>query len=59
MGLSNRKEEQLKDMPTIKTRVRKSNDGRFVINETTITQIRPTSYYEKVLSGSHEEEATA
>lgn len=51
MGLTNKKEEQLKRMPTIESRFQKSKDGKFLIHKTTITTIRPLAYFEKVISG--------
>jgi hypothetical protein len=49
MGLTNKKEEQLKRMPLIESKVLKSKDGKYVIHRTTITTIRPVAYFEKVL----------
>ena len=51
MGLTAKKEEQLKKMPNIETRVRKSRDGRFLIHQTVITHVKPVAYYNAVLSG--------
>lgn len=59
MGLTNRKEEQLKEMPTIKSTVSKSKDGSLVIHRTTITHIKPAAYYEAVLKGAPEEAVEA
>jgi hypothetical protein len=50
MGLSNAKEEQLKSMPKLEFITRKSKDGKYIIHKTVITDIKPTAYYEKVLS---------
>ena len=50
MGLSNKKEEQLKKMPLVESRFNKSKDGRFIIHKTIITTIRPVAYFEKVMS---------
>lgn len=50
MGLTNKKEEQLKRMPIIQTTVGKSKDGKYILYKTTITTIRPSAYYEKILS---------
>ncbi len=47
--LSESKIEQLNKQPIIETSIKKSEDGRFVIHRTIITDIRPTKYYEKVL----------
>lgn len=49
MGLTDKKEEQLKNMPVIESRVFKSKDGKFVVHKTVITSIKPSSYYEAVL----------
>ena len=50
MGLTNKKEEQLRRMPVIQTRFSKSKDGRYLIHQTTITTIRPIAYFEKVIA---------
>ena len=50
MGLTNRKEEQLRRMPIIKTRVSKSKDGKYLVHRTEIVSIRPMAYYEAVLA---------
>ena len=47
--LSETKIEQLNKMPIIETTITKSVDGHFVIHKTTITDIRPASYYEKLV----------
>ena len=49
MGLTSRKEEQLKKMPRIETRLSKSKDGRFLIHRTIITHVRPVAYYQAIL----------
>jgi hypothetical protein len=49
MGLTNKKEEQLRNMPKIESKYAKSNDGRFIIHKTIISTIRPRAYFEKVL----------
>ncbi|MGM5488250.1 MAG: hypothetical protein ACQESG_04840 [Nanobdellota archaeon] len=51
MGLTNKREEQIKKMPYIETKVEKSKDGRYLINRTTITHVRPVEYYQAVLDG--------
>jgi hypothetical protein len=51
MGLTTKKEEQLRVMPIIRSSVSKSKDGRYIIQRTTITNIKPVAYYEAVLSG--------
>ena len=54
MGLTSRKEEALKKMPYIETKVEKSKDGKYVIHKTTITHVRPVAYYQAVLEGQAE-----
>jgi len=49
MGLTNNKEEQLKEMPLIKCSIRKSKDKNLMIHKTTITHVKPTAYYEAIL----------
>lgn len=49
MGLSNKKEDQLKRMPLIESVFSKSKNGRYMIHKTTITTIRPVAYFEKVI----------
>lgn len=55
MGLTSKTEERLKKMPHIETSVRTSQDGKFVIYRTTITDIKPKQYLQKVLEGSGED----
>lgn len=54
MGLTNKKEEQLRQMPVITTKVTKSKDGKFLIHKTEIVTIRPMAYYEAVLNNSQD-----
>jgi len=56
LSIGEKKLDQLKNMPLIKQRLFKTKDGRFVINQTTISSIKPTAYYEKVLESLTEEE---
>lgn len=49
MGLTNKREEQLKNMPLIESRLRKSKDGKFMVHQTIITHIKPTAYYKAVM----------
>jgi hypothetical protein len=49
MGLTNKKEEQLKKMPVVESKFSKSKDGRYLVHKTIITTIRPVSYFEKVI----------
>lgn len=59
MGLTNKKEEQLREMPIIRSSVSKSKDGRYVIQRTTMTWIKPTAYYEAVLASKGVEDDLA
>ncbi len=54
MGLTNKKEEQLRQMPLIKSKVTRSKDGKFLIHKTEIVTIRPMAYYEAVLNNSQD-----
>lgn len=56
MGLTTKKEEQLRAMPIIRSSVSKSKDGKYVVQRTTITHIKPTAYYEAVLAGKARED---
>jgi hypothetical protein len=51
MGLTTKKEEQLRQMPIIRSNVSKSKDGKYIIQRTVITHIKPVAYYEAVLNG--------
>jgi hypothetical protein len=49
MTLTSKKIEQLKRQPIIETVIKKSEDGEWVLHQTIITDIKPISYFEKVL----------
>ncbi|MFP4656990.1 MAG: hypothetical protein ACLFNK_05435 [Candidatus Woesearchaeota archaeon] len=49
MELGKKKLESLRKMPVIESKVRKSKDGSYIINQTTITSIKPVEYYQAVL----------
>ncbi len=36
--------------PLLKTNIRKSKDGKWLIHETVITDIKPVTYFEKVFA---------
>ena len=55
MGLSDKKEEQLRDQPIIESRYFVSEDGRYIVHKTTFTDIKPVVYMEKVMSGQRGE----
>ena len=52
MGLTSKKEEHLKKMPIIESKITTSKNGRFLIHRTIITHIMPTDYYRAVLANS-------
>ena len=49
-GLTKTKLEQLNKQPVVETALSKSKDGKWIIHKTIITDIKPASYYEKVVS---------
>ena len=54
MGLTNKKEEQIRQMPLIKNKISRSRDGRFLIHKTEIVHIKPAAYYEAVLKNNEQ-----
>lgn len=38
--------------PILETHISVSKDGKYIIHKTSIVDIKPVSYYEKVLEGS-------
>ncbi len=42
--------EKVTNMPNIEVRISTSNDGKWVIHKTIITDIKPKTFYEKVLA---------
>jgi len=48
--LSGLKIEQLGKQPIIESNISKGEDGKWLIHKTTITDIKPVSYFEKVLA---------
>jgi len=59
MGLSNKKEEELRNMPKIEFMTHKSKDGKYIIHKTVMTDIKPVAYYEKVLLHEEKQETEA
>jgi len=53
MGLTDKKEEQLKKMPQMETKLFKSKDGKFLIHQTIITSIKPSAYYEAIMASEN------
>jgi hypothetical protein len=47
--LSQTKIEQLNKQPILETSIAKSEDGKWLIHKTIITDIKPVSYFEKAL----------
>jgi len=41
--------EQLNKQPILETQISKSEDGKWIIHKTIVTDIKPVSYFEKVL----------
>ena len=56
MGLTNKKETQLKKMPLIESRIFKSKNGKVMVHKTTITHFKPVAYYEAILNAPGEED---
>ena len=52
MGLSNKKEDQLRQMPRIQSVIKTSKNGRFIIQQTIITHIKPIEYYQAILANN-------
>ena len=50
--LSAVKVQQFNKQPVIETSVRLSEDKKWLISKTTITDIKPVSYFEKVLASA-------
>ena len=48
--LTNQKIEQLSKQPILETQIAKSEDGKWIIHKTVITDIKPIAYFEKVLA---------
>lgn len=40
---------QLKKQPIVETVIRKSSNGEWMVHKTVITDIKPVSYFEKVM----------
>lgn len=57
MGLTNKREEELKNMPKLDCKIMKSKDGRYMIHKTIITHIKPIAYYDAVMQSEPEVDA--
>ncbi len=49
VAFSKTRMEQLNKQPILENQITKSEDGRWIIHKTIITDIKPVSYFEKVL----------
>lgn len=49
MNMNSRCIEQLNKQPIVEISVRKSEDGKWVIMKTVITDIKPVGYFERIL----------
>ncbi len=52
MGLTEKREKLLKQLPIIKTVVSKSKDGKYLIHKTEIVHIKPMSYYKAIVDNN-------
>ena len=50
MELSEKRLEQLNRQPIVESSIRRSDDGKWIVHKATITDIKPVSYFEKVLA---------
>lgn len=57
MGLTDKKEDQLRRMPIVESKISKSQDGKLLIHRTIITDIKPVGYYKAVAEGTESVEA--
>ena len=53
--LSAMKIRQINEQPAVQSSVNVSKDGKWLIHKTTITDIKPVSYFEKVLDSIDKE----
>ena len=49
--LSKRKIEQLQKQPILEAQIWKSEDGKWLVHETRIVDIKPMAYFAKVIEG--------
>jgi len=49
MGLTYKKEAQLRKMPIIQNRLFKSKSGKLIVHQTIITHVKPVAYYQTIL----------
>jgi hypothetical protein len=49
MEMSEKRIEQLQKAPILESNVMKSEDGKWIVHKTVITDIKPVAYLEKVM----------
>ncbi|MFH1073044.1 MAG: hypothetical protein V1743_06465 [Nanoarchaeota archaeon] len=54
MVLTTKKEEQLKKMPRIESRIYKSRNGKYIVQRTIISSVKPVAYLQKIIDGDHD-----
>jgi len=54
MVLTTKKEEQLKKMPRIESRIYKSRNGKYIVQRTIISSVKPVAYLQKIIDGQNE-----
>ncbi|MBN1645695.1 hypothetical protein JW868_01510 [Candidatus Woesearchaeota archaeon] len=52
MGLTYKREEIVRRMPIIESRISRSKNGRYLIHKTILTHIKPMAYYEAIIANS-------
>jgi len=55
MGLTNKREDQLKKMPKVETKISKLPGKNLIMHQTIITDIKPIQYYNAVIKNVAEE----
>ncbi|MFH1316901.1 MAG: hypothetical protein ABII01_05265 [Candidatus Woesearchaeota archaeon] len=55
MGLTTKREEQLKRMPRIETQIEKIPGKNLIRHKTVITDVKPVQYYNAVIQNTKEE----
>jgi len=48
--ISKQQVDKLRGMPVIETKIRKSEDGKWIISETIIKTIKPAAYYKAIMN---------
>ena len=50
--MENREEKAKNNEPIVETRINKSEDGKWLLFQTTITSIKPINYIKKIMEGA-------